>query len=367
MLTIHFTIPRLYCPLPVPGVHPDLDLLEKRGLDWIAACGFAPDPAARRSVANTQSHALLSRLTPRAPASLVQLGVDLGYLLFTFDDLRTDTGPTSTDTAQLMAWLYDFTYALAIPEAPASGTDPGYAAIAELSRRIRAATTPQMWRRWTDVLHHSCWSAMWESTQRNLKLTPTFDTYLTARPRFGAAPATLLMAEIAAQLRVPEDEREHPLVRTAFDVSCLLLCLDDDLYSYPKEQWALERAGRDVAHEPAGIPILMREHHAGVDEAVALLTDIRDRLTLLLTRLLALIKAGPFSPDTMAYAGLAASAVPVGLAWAQQCPRFTDPDGRSPGLIELHWAGLHDIPPANRDPLPYPSIAWWWRLAEPPE
>ncbi|MEU4955539.1 terpene synthase family protein [Streptomyces lavendulae] len=362
-----FTIPRLYCPLSVPDEHPDLDLMEKRGLDWIASRGLASDPVTHRLVANSQSHALLSRLTPSAPAPLVQLGVDLGYLLFTLDDLRTDTGPTSIDTGLLMAWLYDFTYALAVPDAFLPDADPGCSAIAELSRRIRAVTPPEIWHRLIDVLHQSCWSAMWESTQRNLKLTPTFDTYLTARPRFGAAPATLLMAEIAAQLRVPEHEREHPLIRTAFDVSCLLLCLDDDLYSYPKEQWALDKAGRDAAHEPAAIPILMREHNVGVHEAAALLADIRDRLTLLLTRLLTLIKAAPFSPDTMAYVNIAASAVPVGLAWAQECPRFTDPDGRSPGLIELHWAGIHDIPPGNQDPLPYPSIESWWRHAAQPE
>jgi hypothetical protein len=169
----------------VPREHPDRALLESRGLDWIAAHGMAPDPAAQQIVADTRSHILMSWPTPHAPVPLIQLAVDWCYLFFALDDLRTDTGPTSTDTGRHMSWLYDLTYAQVVPDAPPRSADPFYPAIADLSRRIRAATSPALWRRWVDAHWPVVWSSMWESAQRSRNLTPTFDEYLLARPGLG--------------------------------------------------------------------------------------------------------------------------------------------------------------------------------------
>src|SRR5262249_19644367 len=149
--------------------------------------------------------------------------------------------------------------------APPPGADPFHPAIAELSARVRAATSPESWRRWVDLHLPASWGSLWVSTQRSLDLAPTFDGYLLPRRGFGASPPPLAMVQIVAELQLPEQERERPLLRTATEVAWLLLCLDDGLYSYPKENWRAERAGRDAAAEPAGIPILMREHHIGVD------------------------------------------------------------------------------------------------------
>ncbi|WKK24177.1 terpene synthase family protein [Streptomyces olivoreticuli] len=360
-MPVNFTIPRLYCPWPKPPDHPDLDLLESRGLDWMASRGITPDPVSRQLATDTQSHLLMSLLTPHAPAERVQLIVDWCYLLFSIDDLRTDIGPTSADTALLMTWLYDLRYAQTIPDGPPQSTDPMHLAMANVSERIRTATSPALWRRWVESHHPTYWGALWESALRARSLAPSFNSYLPVRAGRGAAVAALATAELVNELRVPEHEREHPLVKTVVDAAFLVMCLHDDLYSHPKEAWKTERSGRDPALGPRGIPILMREHHIDEAEAATLLAGICDRLVLLLTRLLPPIKTGPFSPDTIALVDLAVSMLPTGLAWGPDCPRYTNPDGRSPGAIEMRWQGIHNTPPTHHGPLPYPSIASWWK------
>src|SRR5262245_48094508 len=150
-MTIHITIPSLYCPIPVPNDHPELALLERRGLDWLAAHGVVSSPRTQRLLADTRSHVLMSLMAPWTSADSMQIAVDWCYLFFALDNLRTDTGPTSDATARLMRWFDGLSYAQVVVAAPPSGADPFYSAIVELSTRVRAMTCPALWRRWVDA------------------------------------------------------------------------------------------------------------------------------------------------------------------------------------------------------------------------
>ncbi|MEU8540305.1 terpene synthase family protein [Streptomyces sp. NPDC048717] len=359
-MTIRFEIPPLYCPLPPPRPHPDEALLEKRGLDHLEAWGLTADPVDRVRAAHTRSHELMARMTPDAPADPVQLSVDWAYMAFAFDDRRTDSGPSSADTTALCLWFSRLDYAGTTLDTTPLPEDVFYPAVADLSARIRAATTPALWRRWLTENKAMAWAALWETSHRTSGRLADFATFLTVRPDLGMGLGTLVCAEIAAGLRMPEDERNDPLVRAVTQAASLLITLDNDLYSFPREDRAARLAGRDPLAEPTPIPILMREHRSTVAEAALRLVLIRDRIMDRALRLAERAASRPYSDDTRALLGIALAVVRDHLDWAPRAARYTDPDGTHPDAIDLRWNGLTATPPADDRPLPYPAVSWWW-------
>ncbi|MER6075939.1 terpene synthase family protein [Streptomyces sp. NPDC001817] len=355
-----FELPPFYCPLPAPRPHPDEALLERRALDWLESLALFTDPVNRARSANTRSHELMARITPDAPADLVQFGVDWAYLAFAFDDLRTDTGPASTDTTSLRLWFEGLDYAATTLDTTGLPEDGFYTAIADLSARIKNATSPALWRRWLTDNKSTYWAGVWEAARPTTAHAVTFSGFLMIRPHLGLGPSTLTCAEVAAGLDVPEHERHDPLVRAITEAAWLLITLDDDLYSYPKEQWTAGHTDQVSPAQPIPISILMREHHITLAHAVHLLGQIRDRIMAKALTLAQRAAGRPYSSDTHIMIDTALHAVRSTLEWAQHAPRYTDPDGYHPGAIDLDWAGITHIPPATTDPLPYQAISWWW-------
>ncbi|MGW4380747.1 terpene synthase family protein [Kitasatospora sp. NPDC004531] len=358
-MSARFEVPPLYCPLPPPRPHPDEALLERRALDRLDAAGLFADAADRARAADTRSHELMSRMTPDAPTDLVELGVEWAYLAFSFDDRRTDAGPVSADTAALCLWFQGLNYAATTTDTGALPDDPFYPAVADLSARIRAATTAALWSRWLTDSKAAAFSALCESAYRGTGRPADFATFLTVRPDLGLGPGTLTCAEIAAGLRVPEDERHDPLVRAVTQACGLLIALDNDLYSFPKEEWAARRAGRDPLAEPAPVPILMREHAERADEAARRLASIRDRMTHRAFRLAERTARRPLSRDTRTMIDISLAVVCNDLYWGRSAARYTR---CGPDTVELVWNGFTDTPPSDDRPLPYPAVSWWWEL-----
>ncbi|MFE6103813.1 terpene synthase family protein [Streptomyces laurentii] len=359
-MSIRFDVPPMYCPLRPPRPHPDEALLEKRGLERLGALGLFADPLDRMRAIDTASPELMARMTPGAPTELVQLGVDWSYLAFAFDDRRTDIGPGVTDTTSLYLWFEGLDYASTTLDTDGLPDDVFYTAVADLSARIKEQTTPELWRRWLTDNKATYWAALWEPAHRAGGQPAGFGDFLTVRPYLGLAPSALTCAEIAAGLRVPEDERHDPPVRAFVEAISLLFTLDNDVYSYPKEDWRARRAGRDSLAEPAPVPLLMREHGDTAAEAAHRLVRMRDRVMAQALRLAERIAAHPYSHDTHAMADIHLGAIRNHLSWSQHAPRYTNPDGAHPGAIDLRWAELTRTPPSNDGPLPYPAISWWW-------
>ncbi|WP_316528404.1 terpene synthase family protein [Kitasatospora brasiliensis] len=361
-MSLRFEVPPLYCPLPPSRPHPDEALLERRGLDWLEAWGVLADPVDRVRAAATRAPEMMARMTPDAPVERTQLSVDWAYLAFCFDDRRTDCGPASAGTTALYLWFAGLAYAGTTLDTDPLPDDPFYPAVADLSARIKAGSSPALWHRWLTDTRATAWAALWEPAHRTTGLPTDFATFLTVRPDLGLGPGALTCGEIAAGLRVPEDERHDPLVRAVTQAAGLLITLDNDLYSFPKEDRAARLAGRDPLAEPSPIPILMRRHRSTATEAARRLTLIRDRIMHRAVQLAERITLRPYSHDTRALVDLALVAVRNALDWARHTARYTDPDGTGPGTIDLRWSGLTDTPPSDDRPLAYPAISWWWDL-----
>lgn len=355
-----FELPAFYCPLPPSCDHPGAARMEHRALEWMETLGFFATPLSRTTVLDSRAHELMSWITPAAPDERAQPGVDWAYVAFAFDDLRTDTGPTSISTSALVEWFHQLDYAATHPDQDSDSDDLFFRAAADVSRRVRDISTPQLWRRWLAESRAAYWAGTWEVAQRTAGRTVDMNSYLAQRAQLALGPATLVSAEIAADIHAPEPERHDPVVHAAVDAAALLIGLDDDLYSYPKENRAAQLAGRDPALEIAAIPILVREHDCTAQHAACVLADIRNRIMLRAMRLAERVTTGPYSSDTRALVELALTAVRVGLDWAQRAARYDDP--QASGATRLRWNGITDTAPANESPLPFPAVSLWWEV-----
>ncbi|GAB2713209.1 hypothetical protein [Nocardia thraciensis] len=97
---ISVTLPPVYLPDPL-CCHPQVGLLQERGLSWMQRHGFLSDPEVRTRVTDSRTAHFFAYLCPRSDAELLQLAVDWGYLMFVFDDVHCDG--TSTGTT-LLSW-----------------------------------------------------------------------------------------------------------------------------------------------------------------------------------------------------------------------------------------------------------------------
>src|SRR5437588_196675 len=88
-------IPPRYCPLP-NAAHPDTDLLQERGAQWLNGFGLCTDDEHRTRMLGNDSAGFYSRIMPKAPADRLQLAIDWCFLGFVFDDVRCDEGTAST-------------------------------------------------------------------------------------------------------------------------------------------------------------------------------------------------------------------------------------------------------------------------------
>lgn len=349
-----YHIPALYCPISPAGAHPGAEEMEKRSMAWLERFGVAETEKKKARLAGTKSNVLMSMITPGADPSLVQLGVDWSYLAFGFDDRRTDHGATSHDTRGLVRWLNELQYCAANGES--GSNDPFHRAIADLSARIRGATSRPLWRRWLSELRATCWAAGWESAHRTGGTVPSFNEFLAVRAPLAMGWAQSIHAEISLALEVPEHERVDPRVQAVMDAAWLLVGLDDDLYSFPKEDWDARNSGRDPLREPSAVPILMHEKSCGPTKAMEILAGVRNQIMKRTLEVLHEVESGTYRRDTKTVARLAVEAVRANLDWALTASRYTDPGG---GHLKIDLPVSEDPPTCYGKP-EYPFLSSWW-------
>ncbi|MFC8525622.1 hypothetical protein [Nocardia sp. NPDC057227] len=338
--------PTIYCPIPF-AMHPEVDRLEARSLDWLHRYGLVPDPA-RIAADNTAEAAALSM--PVGPTDLVQIHSDMSYFGLIFDDAMGESGSAGRQKISYMtAYAQRVPYTLAVPEAGL--LDPGNrfeAPWIDVARRIHACTDATRARRWAQGVGRWLDCMVWEQTsQADTVLDPNH--YLVRRLGTIGLPYLVPLLEAASDVSIAD--RDTPAVDALFEAACTLCGLANDLCSYGKE------ARDGVGDSYNLVSLLARLRGLSLSEALAqtavlfdqvmvLFVDLRDRLTpeaspALLQFLDAL---GHTFRGTIDYHSRARTG------------RYHDDDG-SP----LFRLAVSDIPPTLTTRIPeFSSIRWWW-------
>lgn len=343
---------RHFCPVE-PAIHPDVDLLEQRAIDWLGRFDLVEGPVSLARLIATNSAEFYARIAPRAPAERIQPAVHWCYWGFGYDDARSEA--PGAGTARSVRRAAQVLRVVESRSAPAGLTDPYLLALADIRAGFGRFATDTQLRRWANA--HRGWlvGVVWEASNDEHGVLPGLADYLAMRLGSCGGEPTTAMIEMANGAEVPAREMDAPLVVALTESARLVAALDNDLVSLAKEV----RPGRPGQ---SLVNVLAWEEGCTQEQAWTRATGIRDRVMALFLRLGERLPVTA-SPELREYVRCLAHTIRGNLEWSLRVPRYQSADQTRP--TEDHSAAPEwSERPSDPDPapLPVPSLAWWWDL-----
>jgi hypothetical protein len=353
----HGTIELLpfHCPFPA-AIHPEIDAIERRCVDWIDRFELYGDAAQRERLIGTRAAEIYARALPDADAERVADVAKWLYWGFATDDLYYDNGPTSRRAADFLALGVRLVRLCEEPRAGFAFELPYSDALRDLTQTILRHATAAQRIEWAHTARAWFFGMAWDVANAERGVPPSLDDYLAMRMHTGGLASWATTLNIANGIELtPEQAASGPLraIVEAWSTFCLLL---NDLMSFAKET-------RNADSSSNVVSVIAHEHECTPAEAAREAQALTERIATLFLALCARLRAQAEAHGDAAMHVFLASLDHTWrgiLDWGFSTPRYAtggDPD--APPLQTFPgWA------PASLDaslaPLPFPSIAWWW-------
>lgn len=349
--TLSMKIPSLYCPLP-SSLHSCVDELTADGLSWISRFMLFSDNTDWQRYVAMNPGLLPGYVMPRAPMGpALRAASNLLFWLWAYDDIECDEVEDRRCFDEHILQLSDLAR---VAESPSiiPHTNPFAASLADLRAQLVSVASPVQVARWASSMSAYFMANAAAAIQRRQGAIPDVDTYVAQRIHSGAVKPTLMLLDVAEGYELSSREMENPDVAALNEMVCSLVGWDNDLLTYHKE---VLRGGAD--HNL--VTVLAHATGCSPEEAVADAVDIRDRVLGLYLRLHDKVRAGA-SPALERYLAGLSSWIRGHLDWGMTTMRYRDPEAAADLPNELAGA----IPIVSGEPLPIPTIAWWWERLE---
>jgi hypothetical protein len=340
--------------------HPQVELLERRALEWMNRNGFCPTPAWRDRVAGTKTALFFAQLCPWSDVNRLQIAVDWGYLMFVFDDVVCD----QESTRSTAAFLDLAVRIIRTLESPAAAVlDPAHPftpPIRDLAERIHRTATPTQIKRLVDG--HRAWfmGVAWDMGAREQGMTVRPDDYIFTRMLHSAVFPTLAWFQLVDKETVPAHEIDAPEVVALTEMAGMAAAIDDDLYSHGRERW-FEQTNGEQPFTGDLIAVYMTEKGCSYEEALQEAAELRNRFVARFTKLRDEVLPTASAPLSRYLANLTCL-LRGNFEWGLVADRYTNPDGRHPGSVRTIGT-VTDTPPADSEVPELSSIRWWWDVA----
>ncbi|MFJ2114035.1 MULTISPECIES: hypothetical protein [unclassified Streptomyces] len=339
-----------YCPVP-PARHRSVGVLNDRTVQWMLEQRLDSDERQLKRLAVCDFGGLTASTMPYGRLEPLALMAKLHAVLFSLDDgVCDETGVgadrLSQETSRIMR-------AVESPDSGSPGDSPHTAALRSLRLELDRFASPRQVRRVTDAMRVYTSGLVWEAAWRTNAALPSLDDYITLWMRaIGMAPSTA-MIEVVGGFSVSDEDMQDPRVRALTEITWTLVSWDNDLYSRNKE---LVRADDNLNL----IDVLCQEQGCDPRLALVRVVTMRDRVMVLFDRLAQQVLKEA-DDDLRRYVKGLGQFVRGHLDWASACPRYSVPSGpkATPG-------GWWKPQPADDslEPLPFPTISWWWDQLE---
>lgn len=340
-------LPPIFCPLD-PAVNPARRRVERRAIDCVDQWGLCADARERVRVIGTRSADFYARFAPDADEDGLLAAALWVYWGFAFDDARCDTGFYRGRPSEFVPMAARIQRALESPVAMADD-DVFARALQDIAARFLRAGTPVQFQRF--VAAHRAWlvGVAWQIANEARGHMPGLEDYVTMRLHSAGGEPTFAMLEIANGCEVAAAEMDSPVVRALTETAILVAALDNDSHSLLREL-----GGHTVQNIYS---VLQCETGGSFEETLQAAACLRDRVLLQFLRLRDRVRPRLSEPGRCYVDGLA-HGIRGNAEWGLKVPRYGKDgisDDDSPGVA---WAEkpLDD----SREPLPIPSIAWWW-------
>jgi hypothetical protein len=277
------TLPHLYHPFVTP-VHPLADDAERQTMAWLNKHGLIEDPRWADGIRDGQIGEYCARVYSSATPDGLCIVTCAYAWIFCIDDGLCSLHGLAHSPGELGAvylWLYEM---IADP----LGYDPvplrealtarlhGMAdfllalqsAARDLCGRIASMSTRAQHARWVAGMMTFLFSTLWEAGRYAVSVQPGVAEYLAGRTLNGGGEAAFALIDIVADYEVPDAIYHDVEVQRLRKLCGLILCLCNDIFSYPKEAHESSRNLIGVLMQARGLT-----QQAALDEAV----DIHNR------------------------------------------------------------------------------------------
>ncbi|MEU8579482.1 terpene synthase family protein [Streptomyces abikoensis] len=356
---------RLYLPVD-PLIHPEADAITAAALEWVERIRFSDDRRVIEWAKATESGRYFAAVCPHGLADRLELAAEWSYLFFSVDDVifdRDDSPLTRRNRADATVALQRALECAAGRTPPSD--DPFEKAQHDIGRRLYTLFGHTRAAR---LIHNHAYltlGSVWLiGAKPRLADTPlSVNDYLTHRMYFSGSHSAREWLTLALPELVPEDELHMPVVRAISEASQILACCDNDLFSFDKEKHEKDREHVNL------VSILSRERKCSLAEAFDQAIMMRNRTMYLIMVLRQQILDNPASsPALRAYVDMLLHMVWGNADWSTWTARYTSPGNCQADMPEYGNTTRHEFlstpPVTTLEPLPYPSIAWWWDYAE---
>ncbi|MFE7120194.1 hypothetical protein ACFU99_32705 [Streptomyces sp. NPDC057654] len=361
-----FELPPFFSPYGETQ-HPDYPELERRCIQWCDDSDLYPNPVARAwGITGTRPSLLHAWVCHQADPERLLPVLLWGYWVFAVDDAHEaeDVGTTCARPGPRdgLSGMIDLAARVLCGSAGSEcivGGSSRYAhLIADITDQMRAcgATHTQIHRIVQDLqrwMVGELWTATNNTEPRSI---PTIEAFTLQRlASVGSYPAYSL-ASYANDCHISDTELHEPAVQAATNAGAFVTAWDNDLISYPKEEFH-DEANTNIVTVMAG------KLGCSPQDAVSEVVAIRDRVMSLFLALRDQITPTA-SHDLIRHLDCIGQFTRANLDWSASVPRYsvindhkTPPPATAPE-VPLEWTARPSD--TSMQPVDIPPIAWWW-------
>lgn len=340
-----------YCPFG-SAINPQAESIEARCVEWIDRFQVYGNAEQRDRLIATRAAEIYSRALPDADPERVADVAKWLYWGFATDDLLYDNGPTSVSASDFLRVGAVLVRLAEEPRTRFEWEPPYCDALRDLASAVRGHATPAQWVEWGHLARGWFFGMAWDVANAQRGLPPSLNEYLMMRMHTGGIPSFITTLGIASANELPADLSGSMPVRAVIEAWSTLALLLNDLMSYAKEL-----ANGDTSSNI--VSVIAKERGCSPQQAVPHAYALADRVAALFLALRAQLLSEGEREMRVFIAGLEHTWRGI-LDWGFSSARYTR--GGDPGAPILQsfpgWA--QELRDPSLEPLPYPSIAWWW-------
>ncbi len=352
-----FVLPPFYCPLPA-ACGPLAEAAGAEAVQWMASHGLCDDPATLARIREAEVHRLMGLMIPQPEDEEVFRTLTcFAHLVLLAEDLLFDGSPSAGGFGAIIEQAGRVMRVMESPGYRVSGADDPYTlALVDVMTRLRKASSPGRVGRLTHEMRRCFAGAVRGISALHGPDPLTEDRYLSIRLDDVAGHLTVVLIEMCGSEPLPDDTWQSPAVLACLESAGMVGALDNDLFSYRKES----------VHDLNLINVLRATRGLSVQQAVDETMKVRDRVMRLFLGLREELLTGAPAPLRYLLEQLG-QALRGHVEWGLTAPRHTGASAengaavRPIGSLSGCWA---DQPSSDDpDPLPCPSVSWWWDQA----
>lgn len=341
----------LYCPFK-SAINPAADAIEQRCVDWIDRFQLYGNDDQRGRLIATRAAEIYSRALPTADEERVADVAKWLYWGFATDDLFYDNGPTSVRVSDFLVLGAPLVRISEEPRARFSWEPPYTDALRDLVLAVRRHSTPAQSLEWAHTARAWFFGMAWDVANAERGTPPTVNDYLMMRMHTGGLASWATTLNIANGIELSPAQTEAGEVRALTESWSTFALLLNDLMSFAKEAKNQDNSSNIIA-------VIVKDQECSLQDAVEISYEICDRIATLFMELRAQLLPSADAAMRCYIAGLEHTWRGI-LDWGFSTARYAT--GGDPAAAALQrFPGWAEEPrSASLEPLPYPSISWWW-------